>query len=334
MLEAMRCTAIALAAVLAWATGSALALADPGDPGAGDDEATRIFQQGRELAKQGRLSEACALFSKSYDLDPGLGTAINLADCLEHQGQLRRAWELFDVVARNSQNVVSRARLARQRADALLAKLARVVVVLREPRPAGLAIRLGDREMAPSAEIRDLIEPRDVELVATAPGRPVYRKVLHAVAGATVTAEVPAFPPLPDESTTRRQRSRVYVAGGVGAAGALSLGAALGLALSARSIYNGAFPGQCMRDHGIVHGGGRRDDRARRPSGRLRDRLCHRWRCARRRGRGRVLHRAARDGPGRAGRGARRAGRRHRRAILTPASRSVPIHCAHGLTAP
>jgi hypothetical protein len=252
MLEAMRCTAIALAAVLASATGSALALADPGDPAAGDDEATRIFQQGRELAKQGRLSEACALFSKSYDLDPGLGTAINLADCLEHQGQLRRAWELFDVVARNSQNVVSRARLARQRADALLAKLARVVVVLREPRPAGLAIRLGDREMAPSAEIRDLIEPRDVELVATAPGRPVYRKVLHAVAGATVTAEVPAFPPLPDESTTRRQRSRVYVAGGVGAAGALSLGAALGLALSARSIYNGAFPGQCMRDHGIV----------------------------------------------------------------------------------
>jgi tetratricopeptide (TPR) repeat protein len=248
MLEAMRGTATAVAAMI-WATAGATvaARAEPAP------EAARIFQEGRELAKQGRFSEACALFANSYDLDPGLGTAINLADCLEHQGHLRRAWELFDVVARNSQNNLSRARLARQRADALVAKLATVVVTLHEPRAAGLAIRLGDREMPPAAEIRDLIEPRDVELVATAPGRPVFRKTLHAVAGATVIADVPAFAPLPDEApATRRQRSRVYIAGGLGAAGALSLGAALGLALSARHIYDGAFPGECTRDHGIV----------------------------------------------------------------------------------
>jgi hypothetical protein len=152
------------------------------------------------------------------------------------------------VVARNSQNVQSRARLARQRADALMAKLATVIVTLHEPRPAGLAVRIGGRDMAPAAEIRDLIEPRDVELVATAPGRPAFKTTLHAVAGETVTAEVPAFAALPAESTTnRRLRSRVYLAGGLGAAGAIGAGVSLGLAISAQHMYDGAF------GHGCTH---------------------------------------------------------------------------------
>src|SRR5687768_2817074 len=100
MLPAMRWCAIAT--VLA-VTG--IAVAEP----TGATEASAIFQEGRELARQGRVAEACQLFAKSYELDPALGTALNLADCLERQGQLRRAWELFDVVARSSQNVQSRA---------------------------------------------------------------------------------------------------------------------------------------------------------------------------------------------------------------------------------
>ena len=81
-------------AILLAATRLAVAQPDP--------EAARIFQRGRELAKLGQLTEACALFARSYELDPALGTAVNLADCLERQGQLCRAWVLFDVVARNS----------------------------------------------------------------------------------------------------------------------------------------------------------------------------------------------------------------------------------------
>lgn len=226
-----------------------IASAEPADGG----EAASIFLQGRELAKLGRFAEACQLFARSYDLDPALGTAVNLADCLERQGQLRRAWELFDVVARNSQNVQSRARLARQRADALMARLATVIVTLPGPRPAGLAVRIGEREMTPAAEIRDVravIEPRDVEVVATAPGLPTFRTTLRAVAGATVSAEIPPFA-APD-SPTRRRRSRVILAGGIGAAGAVGLGVSLGLAISAKRTYDGAFPDDCMRVGGDV----------------------------------------------------------------------------------
>jgi hypothetical protein len=243
MLAAMRW--LAIATVLAV---TQIAIAQPVEA----TEASAIFQQARDLAKLGRFTEACQLFAKSYDLDPALGTAVNLADCLERQGQLRRAWELFDVVARNSQNVQSRARLARQRADALMAKLATVVVTMHEPRPAGLAVRIGDREMTPAAEIRDMIEPRDVEVVATAPGWPTFRTVLHAVAGATVSADIPAFVAHDEPGPTRRRRSRVYVAAGVGAVGLAGLGTALGFAISAKRTYDGAFPDDCMRTVGGV----------------------------------------------------------------------------------
>jgi hypothetical protein len=110
--------------------------------------------------------------------------------------------------------------------------------------------------MTPAAEIRDLLEPGDIELVATLPGRPVFKTTLHAVAGATVTAEIPAFPALPEEeapAATRRRRSRVYLAGGLGAAGALGLGGSLVLAITARRTYNGAFDHDCMHTtRGVV----------------------------------------------------------------------------------
>src|SRR5512144_1872661 len=102
ILTGMRAFAIAIVIAV-----TRIAVAEPIDT----TEASRIFQQGRDLAKLGRFAEACELFARSYGLDPALGTAVNLADCLEREGQLRRAWALFDVVARSSQNVQSRARL-------------------------------------------------------------------------------------------------------------------------------------------------------------------------------------------------------------------------------
>src|SRR3954469_4830602 len=209
MLPAMRILAIAM--VLA---ATRIAAARPGDP---DDatEASASFQRGRDLAKLGRYTEACVEFGKSYELDPALGTAVNLADCLERQGQLYRAWELFDLVARSSPNVQSRARLARGRADALAARLATVIVTLRDPTARGLAVRIGEHAVAPAREIRDLVEPRDIEVVVTVPGRPAFRAVLHAAAGAAVTPAGPVLSAPDEPGAPRRRRSFVYLAGGL-----------------------------------------------------------------------------------------------------------------------
>jgi tetratricopeptide (TPR) repeat protein len=240
MLPAMRL--LAIATVLAAAR---IAAAAPGDP---EDatEARAEFQRGRDLAKLGRYTEACVAFGKSYELDPALGTAVNLADCLERQGQLYRAWELFDLVARSSPNVQSRARLARARADALAARLATVIVTLRDPTARGLAVRIGERAVTPAREIRDLVEPRDIEVVATVPGRPAFRAARHAVAGATVTVDVPVLSAPDEPGAPRRRRSFVYLAGGLGAAGAVGLGASLVVGLGARSDYRAALAHECL----------------------------------------------------------------------------------------
>lgn len=235
---------LAIATVLSVAR---VAAAEPADTSA----ASASFQRGRDLAKLGRFDEACVEFETSYELDPALGTAVNLADCLEHQGKLYRAWELFDRVARRSQNVQSRARLARRRADALEARFARVTVTVREPSAPGLAVRIGDRQVTPAAEIRELIEPRDIEIVATVPGRPAFRTTLHAVAGQAAQVDVPAFAAVLDEApATPRRRSRVYLAGAIGGAGAIGLGVSLDLAITARRRYNAAIDGICRQAPG------------------------------------------------------------------------------------
>jgi tetratricopeptide (TPR) repeat protein len=248
MLVAMRLAAIAIAILLA-ATRIAAA-APPGDAEAGDPEASAAFQRGRELARAGRYAEACAEFDRSYQLEAALGTAVNLADCLERQGELHRAWTLFDLVARTSQSNQSRARLARERADALVARLATLVIHLRDPTTPGLAVRIGDRSVPPAAEIRELVDPRDVEvvIVATAPGRSPFRAARRPTAGATLTVDIPALapPPVATPVEVRRRRGYVYLAAGLGAVGAIGIGTSIGLGLQARGTYHDALDRECL----------------------------------------------------------------------------------------
>ena len=246
MLVAMR--GLAIAAVFAV---TRIALAGPGDT----TEATAAFDRGRDLAKAGRFDEACVEFGKSYELDPAPGTAVNLGDCLERQGHFQRAWQLFDRVARSEASGQSRARFARGRADALTARLATVVITLHDPAAPGLVVRIGTRGLTPAAQIRELIEPSDVEVVATVPGKPPFRVVRHAAAGAIVVVDVPGFTEPRDEVATRRRRPYLYIAGGLGAAGAAALATSAVLGLEARDAYRSALANECAPMN-IVDGAG------------------------------------------------------------------------------
>lgn len=228
MLAAMR--GLAIATVLAV---TSIAAAEP----APREDAGALFQQARELAKAGKYDEACPLFDRSYALDPALGTAINLADCLEREGQHRRAWELYDLVARSPRTVASRAQLARQRADALAVQLATVSVIVHEP---GLAITVGDRTLPPGSS-RTVVEPGEIAVSAVRPGR-AFRTTVEVPAGASVVIDVPA-PDVP----TRRRRSRLYLGGGLAVAGGAGLGVSLGFAISAARLNDRAYDrGDCV----------------------------------------------------------------------------------------
>src|SRR3569623_3520899 len=105
-------------------------------------EGAKLFEQGRELAKQNKYSEACAKFAQSYALDNGVGTELNLADCHEHLGHIAQAWRRRDDAAQRSADNPSRQKFAKDRADSLAPKLAPAVVNVPDPDVAGLSITI------------------------------------------------------------------------------------------------------------------------------------------------------------------------------------------------
>jgi hypothetical protein len=93
--RALRCSWL----VVGIATAAASARAD----GGGEASAQKLFDEGRELIRQGRFAEACPKFAASQELAPSGGTLLNLADCYEKNGQLASAWARFHDVASRAQ---------------------------------------------------------------------------------------------------------------------------------------------------------------------------------------------------------------------------------------
>ena len=185
-------------------------------------EATKLFEEGRELAKQQKWADACDRFEKSLALDPAPGTKLNLGDCLEKQGKVRSGWQLFEEAARDFDlSNDSRAKFAHDRAAAAAAKLATVVIHVSESSRPGLTVRVGDHDAAPQPEIVDRVDPGTLSVSVSAPDKQVFTTEVTAVAGKTVVVEVPelvdAVPyrgtvPQPQPMKSAR-RPRVLLAG-------------------------------------------------------------------------------------------------------------------------
>ncbi len=244
--------------VLAAAT-SALAQPKP--------EGTRLFEEGRELAKAGKYPEACEAFGKSIAIDRAPGTALNYGDCLEHLGQLRKAWQLYDEASRVFDSQAdARGTFARERADAVVLKLGTLTVKIAEPGLSGMIVMLGSESVPPQREIVERFEPGTIEVTARAPGHTPFSSGARIAAHANVIVEIPALasggggtvtpevePPIPEQPVeTQRNPRRVRIAIGLGAAGAVALIGGGVLALSARSTYHAAID-----DMDCIHEGGK-----------------------------------------------------------------------------
>jgi hypothetical protein len=103
---------------------------------AGDEAAAEaLFVEGKKLAAEGKLAEACPKFAESNRLDRGAGTLIHLADCYEKNHQTASAWATFKDAASAAQ-ALGRAdwqKLATQRAAVLEPKLAKLTVKVKDP---------------------------------------------------------------------------------------------------------------------------------------------------------------------------------------------------------
>jgi len=206
-----------LGVLLVLASATAVAQPTPETPGG------KLFEEGRELAKQGKYAEACDKFEKSYALDAGVGTELNLADCQEHLGHVAMAWRMFDEAAQRLAAEPVRQKFARDRADALVGKLGTAVVKLADPSVAGISVTIARRGVKPAAEISERVDPGTVDVAVTVPGKPTIEQTQSVAAGGTIIFDLSdTKPPPPVGTVAREQRrhSRVvasYAIAGVGA---------------------------------------------------------------------------------------------------------------------
>jgi hypothetical protein len=232
--------------------------------------ATKLFDEGRDLAKQQKWAEACERFSKSLALDPAPGTKLNLGDCLEKQGKVRAGWIMFEEAARDFDRTKdARAKFAHERAATAAGKLATLVIKVTESSRAGLAIRIGERAATPQPEIVERVDPGAVTVTVTAPGKPPFTTTITAAAGKTAVVDVPSFteadrksidppsgnelqPVLGNEGAPDGRHKRVLIAIGLGAAGGVALITSGVFGLLAKSQYDGAFDdGECAKIDGM-----------------------------------------------------------------------------------
>jgi hypothetical protein len=164
--------------------------------------AEALFNQGRDLMTKGKYSEACPKFEASQQLDPGLGTMLNLAECYEKTGRTASAWAEYREAIPLARAAGAKARqdLATERAQALQERLSTLTIraMTGEEDSAHLEIRRDGVPVQP-AELGSPIpvDPGEHLIEVSAPGRqPWSSKVQVGADAAKVQVDIPKLEPV------------------------------------------------------------------------------------------------------------------------------------------
>ncbi len=235
-----------------------------GKSGGNRAAAEALFNQGRTLMTAGKFVAACPKFEASQQLDPGLGTMLNLAECYEKSGRTASAWAEYREAIPLARAAGSKARqdLANERAQALQERLSTLTIraMVGDDADVHLEVRR-DGVALQEAEFGSPIpvDPGEHVIEAVAPGRqPWSSKVQVGGDAAKVSVEIPKLeptggqppadaakpvvtttadntPPASDKpaSSGSAQRTTGLVLGGVGVVG-IGLGTFFGLQASSK----------------------------------------------------------------------------------------------------
>ncbi len=251
------------------------------------EAATHLFNEARSLMAQERYEEACRAFETSFALYAVSGTLLNLALCYEKLGKLATAWKRYGEAAaladRDGKTV--RAEVAREHAAALEPRLPRLRIQLQSPGAVpGLVVRRDADPVTDRLGMSEYVDPGEHEITAAAPAHEDFSMKIRLTEAEERTLKIPALEPsepllppgrpesIPKEqepqpinktpdtgSVTQAQktiptpgvpgRTRRIAAVATGVAGLATLGAGLGVGISAQSIWDEAFDnGECRRD--------------------------------------------------------------------------------------
>jgi hypothetical protein len=260
--------ALGIAALLV----SAPALAQPPPP-RDPIAAEALFERGKLLMDQGRTPEACAAFAESQRLDPAGGTLLRLGLCHEAEGKLASAWQELGEVVRVSKEgtgdpakLQERVRLAHEHLAAIEPRVPKLAIVV-PPAARADGLRVSANGLPRNEGTWGValpVDPGDIVVVATAPGRKDVRLTVHVAEGQQQNVELlplppaslappPARPVAPPEEHASALRP---VGIGVGLAGlaAIGVGTYFGIrAIGKWNDSNTACPGTtCSDPNGVT----------------------------------------------------------------------------------
>lgn len=216
--------------------------------------AEALFNEGRSLMAAGRYADAIEKLKASQDLDPGLGTLLNLAECYERVGKTATAWAQYKEIASLARQSGSKEReeLAEQKSKALEPKLSKLSISLHSGADASTLTITRDGTTVSSAELGVAIpvDPGKHDVSVTAPGKKKWSTTVEVGeggqtenveiplledsangAGASVAVDGAASPAADKPSDGSTQRVLGIVAGGVGLVG-VGVGTIFGLQAS------------------------------------------------------------------------------------------------------
>jgi hypothetical protein len=161
--------------------------------------AQALYDDARRLVDAGRFAEACPKFKASYELDPGGGTLLNLADCYEREGKVALAWSTFKealvIAQRDGRN--DRIEFANQHLVALEGRLARLTVTLsNEARVPGISVSVDGTPLGEAAwGVAMPIDPGKHVVRVEAPGKQPFEATFEVAANVSAqkTIVVPAL---------------------------------------------------------------------------------------------------------------------------------------------
>ena len=212
--------------------------------------AEALFRQGRQAMEAKNYRDACPRFAESQRLDPGAGTAMNLATCEEKLNKLASAWqhwkEAIDALPPGDDRIA----FARSRVVDLEKKLPRLTVTLANGTEAGAKIFRDEIELGQVSQGVPLpVDPGPHTVTVKMAGHLPEKITIAVGEGESKQVEVHAGAIDPNANETSssivvepRPRTLGWVVGGIGVAG-VGTGIVTGLMLvSKRSAAESACP--------------------------------------------------------------------------------------------
>ncbi len=261
-----------------WCLGGGLAIAlcaatSYAQTSASDRAAAQgLFDEGKQLLKNGQAAQACPKLEESLRLDKAIGTSYQLAKCYEALGRTASAWNLYLEVAAASRAAgqADREQIARREAARLEPGLSRLAISVPDTaRVNELKIERNGGDVAQGQwGVKLPVDPGQYTIIASAPGKKSWKTLVDVRGAAVETVTIPALEDAPvepglatgsatagptptsDQGSTRPTKKLTtlqWTGLATGAVGVVSLGVSGVLALKAKNKddESGCVDGGC-----------------------------------------------------------------------------------------